>query len=183
MASNPLWFFAPLQIATTVVAGVNAGASSLQSPLTWPMLQDVDVPPHYTGRQTEQLLHCSEHIFPPLNAFCTLGNLVMTGFAYFHPTAPGSDKLSLTALAAALHIGTTAYTLGIMAPYNRRLVALSKEMNRRVEKGEAETEGQKKAVKAYRDAQTSWKKLNYVRGVIMIGATAASAIATSMSIV
>lgn len=179
-SSGPLWWFTPLQIATTVVAGVNAGASSLQSPLTWPMLQEgVDVPVHYVGRQTENLLHGSEHIFPPLNAFCTIGNLVMTGFSYYNPSADGASKLPLFATAFGLHVVTTVYTLTIMAPYNRRLVALSKELNQGVAKGAEKTDSQIKTEEAFRDAQKVWKFRNYGRGAIMIGATLVQAIAIS----
>lgn len=179
MATDPLWFFRPVQIATTVIAGANCGASSLQSPLTWPMLQYVDVPVHYVGRQTENLLHGSEIIFPPFNAFCTLGNLILTGFAYYHPESPGSAKLRKLALAAGLHVATTVYTLSIMAPYNRRLVALSRQLNEGVERGEEKTESQNKTVQAFRDVQRTWKNMNYVRGAIMLAAVVMNAIALS----
>lgn len=143
------------------------------------MLQYVDVPVHYVGRQTENLLHGSEIIFPPFNAFCTLGNLILSGFAYYHPESPGSAKLRKLAIAGGLHIATTVYTLSIMAPYNKRLVALSRQLNQGVEKGEEKTEGQTRAADSFRDVQMTWKKMNYVRGAIMLAAGLANAVALS----
>ncbi|KAK5127599.1 hypothetical protein LTR85_006939 [Meristemomyces frigidus] len=180
--SDPLWFFTPVQIATTIIAGMNCGASALQSPLTWPMLQYVNVPIHYVGRQTENLLHGSEMIFPPFNGICTLGNLVLTGFAFYNRDRADTyalDKLPLTALAFSLHMATTVYTLTIMAPYNEKLKVASRELNRGVENGEGEgkTEGQQKSAKAFRDAQVTWKTLNYGRGAIMLSAAIANAVA------
>lgn len=142
------------------------------------MLQYVDVPVHYVGRQTENLLHGSEIIFPPFNAVCTLGNLALTGFAYYNrDRADASTKLPLTALAFAMHVATTVYTLAIMAPYNQKLKVASQELNRGIEKNEEDTESQKKSVKAFRDAQVTWKTLNYGRGAIMLTAALANAVA------
>lgn len=178
MIADPLWFFTPVQIATTIIAGMNCGASALQSPLTWPMLQNVDVPVHYVGRQTENLLHGSEIIFPPFNAVCTLGNLVLSGYAYFNrDRANATAKLPLTALAFGLHVTTTVYTLAIMARYNEKLKVSSRELNRGIEKGEVDTDSQRKATTSFRDAQATWKKLNYVRGSIMLAAAIANALA------
>ncbi|KAK4549927.1 hypothetical protein LTR36_005228 [Oleoguttula mirabilis] len=183
-ASDPLWFFTPVQIATTVIAGMNCGASALQSPLTWPMLQYVDVPIHYVGRQTENLLHGSEMIFPPFNGICTLANLVLSGFAYYNRDRTdtyASAKLPLTALAFGLHVATTVYTLTIMAPYNEKLKVASRELNRGVDRvgkpGEEGTDGQKKSAEAFRDAQVRWKTLNYGRGIVMLSAAIANAMA------
>lgn len=179
LTADPLWFFTPVQIATTVIAGMNCGASALQSPLTWPMLQYVDVPIHYVGRQTENLLHGSELIFPPFNGFCTLGNLILTGLAYYNrDRADASAKLPLTALAFGLHVATTVYTLAVVAPYNQKLKVASRELNRGVEQGEGgKTETQRKSAKAFRDAQVTWKTLNYGRGAIMLAAAIANAVA------
>lgn len=180
--ADPLWFFTPVQIATTVIAGMNCGASSLQSPLTWPMLQEVDVPVHYVGRQTENLLHGSEFLFPPFNGVCTLGNLVLTGIAYYKRDKLGASvaeaKLPLTALAFGLHIATTVYTLTIMAPYNQKLKVASKKLNAGIEKGEdLNTASQKQATKEFRDAQDVWKVRNYGRGLVMLAAAIANAMA------
>lgn len=179
MAFDRLWWFTPFQVATTVVASANFGASALQSPLTWPMLQMPDIPVQYVGIQTENVLHGSEFIFPPMNAFCTLGNIIMSGYAYYNPESPTSAKLPLTALAAGLHIATTVYTLSVMAPYNRKLVALSKELNKGVEKGDENSETQRRTASAFRETQQTWKQLNYGRGLIMLSASLANAVAVT----
>lgn len=181
--SDPLWWFTPLQIATTVIAGANCGASALHSPLTWPMLQEgLDIPIQYVGRQTQNLLHGSEFIFPPFNAFCTLGNLVMVGVSYYHPRgavggSAKADNIRLFAIAAGFHVATTVYTLAVMAPYNRRLVRLSKELNAGVDKGEEKSEAQSRTAEEFRDAQKIWKFRNYGRGAIMLASVVTSAIA------
>lgn len=178
LASDPLWFFTPVQIATTVIAGMNCGASSLQSPLTWPMLQDVEIPVHYVGRQTENLLHGSEIIFPPFNAVCTLGNLVLTSYSYLkRDRADAAAKLPLTALAFGLHVATTVFTLTIMAPYNEKLKVASRKLNKGIKEGEEKREAQETATKDFRAAQVTWKQLNYGRGTIMLLAAIANALA------
>ncbi|TID20982.1 hypothetical protein E2P81_ATG05610 [Venturia nashicola] len=180
VASDRFWWFTPLQIATTVVAGMNCGASALQSPLTWPMLQEgLDVPVHYVGRQTENLLRGSEFLFPPFNAFCTIGNLVMTGLTYYNPQSPRSEKLPLFAIATGMHVVVTIYTLTVMAPYNTKLKIASKKLNQGVAKGEEKSASQRKATEDFRDAQKIWKVGNYGRGLIMLAAVATSAIALS----
>lgn len=182
VVADPLWYFTPAQIATIVFAGANCGASSLQSPLTWPMLQYVDVPVQYVGRQTAHLLHGSEFIFPPLNAFCTLGNTILATIAYRQSDTNqvAAGKYPILALAAGIHVAITVYTLSVMAPYNRRLTRLSAEINRGVERGEEKTEGQSKKVDEFRQAQSSWKILNYGRGAIMLASVITSAIGVSI---
>ncbi|QDS71920.1 hypothetical protein FKW77_000531 [Venturia effusa] len=180
VAQDRFWWFTPLQIATTVVAGMNCGASALQSPLTWPMLQEnIDVPVHYVGRQTENLLRGSEFLFPPFNAFCTIGNLAMTAFCYYNPQSPRSEKLQLFAVATGMHIAVTVYTLTIMAPYNTKLKVASKKLNQGMARGEEKTESQRKATQDFRDAQKVWKFRNYGRGLVMLAAVTTSAIALS----
>lgn len=144
------------------------------------MLQEgVDVPIHYVGRQTENLLHGSEFLFPPFNAFCTLGNLVMTGLSYFNPQSPRSEKLQLFAIATGLHVAVTVYTLSVMAPYNGKLKALSQKLNQGVAKGEEKTESQSKTAEQFREVQKIWKFRNYGRGLVMLAAVTTSAIALS----
>ncbi|KAE9968996.1 hypothetical protein BLS_005550 [Venturia inaequalis] len=160
---------------------MNCGASALQSPLTWPMLQEgVDVPVHYVGRQTENLLRGSEFLFPPFNAFCTLGNLVMAGFAYYNPHSPRAEKLRLFSIATGMHIAITVYTLTIMAPYNTKLKVASKKLNRGIAQGEEDkAPSQRQAAEEFRDAQKVWKFRNYGRGLVMLVAVTTSAIALS----
>ncbi|KAK3675956.1 hypothetical protein LTR78_004148 [Recurvomyces mirabilis] len=184
LLSGPLWFFTPIQIVTTVIAGMNCGASSLQSPLTWPLLQDVDVPVHYVGRQTEHLLHGSEIIFPPFNGVCTIANLVLTGIAYYKrnddllTSAVADAKLPWTAIAFGMHVATTVFTLTIMAPYNQKLKVASKQLNEGIANKEGkESTSQQQAEKDFREAQKVWKVRNYGRGAIMLAAAIANAIA------
>lgn len=144
------------------------------------MLQEgVDVPVHLVGRQTENLLHGSEIIFPPFNAFCTFGNLVMAGFSYCSPQSPQSEKLKLFAIAAGLHVAVTVYTLSIMAPYNAKLKALSQQLNQGVAMGEEKTDSQKKTAEQFREVQKIWQFRNYGRGLVMLAAVTTSAIALS----
>jgi Domain of unknown function (DUF1772) len=144
------------------------------------MLQEgVDVPIHYVGRQTENLLHNSEFLFPPFNAFCTLGNLVMTVFSYYNPQSPRSEKLQLFAIAAGLHVSVTVYTLSVMAPYNSKLKVLSQKLNQGVARGEENTASQSKTAEQFRKVQKIWKFRNYGRGLVMLVAVTTSAIALS----
>jgi len=103
----------------------------------------------------------------------------MAGLSYFNPDSPKSEKLQLFAIAAGFHIATTVYTLSVMAPYNRKLAALSKELNQGVLKGNEKAESQGKTAAQFREAQKIWKFRNYGRGAIMLAAVTASAIALS----
>lgn len=120
-----------------------------------PMLQLPDTPVHHVGKQTEVMLHKSEFIFPPINAGCTLSNLIVGIVAYRarNTSLVAAEKLPWIAGAFALSVATTAYTLGIMAPWNRTLVRLSKKLDAHVSDEVTE--------KQFRDAQASWKSLNY----------------------
>ncbi|KAK5111368.1 hypothetical protein LTR62_005208 [Meristemomyces frigidus] len=186
--TGPLWFFTPIQVATTVIAGMNCGASTLQSPLTWPLLQDEAIPAQYSGKQTEWLLHGSEIIFPPFNGVCTVANLVMAAYCYYKrndglaTSAIASAKLPYTALAFALHVATTVYTLTIMAPYNQKLKVASRKINASVEKGEEKSSAtQQEGIREFRDAQAVWKARNYGRGAVMLAAAVANAVALKVS--
>lgn len=144
------------------------------------MLQEgVDVPIHYVGRQTENLLYGSEFLFPPFNAFCTIGNLIMTGFSYYNPQSPRSEKLKLFSIATGMHVAVTVYTLTIMAPYNTKLKVASKKLNQGLANGGENTASQRKAAEDFREAQKVWKFRNYGRGLVMLAAVTTSAIALS----
>ncbi|KAI7185871.1 hypothetical protein KC316_g4989, partial [Hortaea werneckii] len=76
-----------------------------------------------------------------------------------------ADKLPFVGTAFGLSVATTAYALGIMVPMNRRMAALSDNLN--------VNSADDKSEKELRQLQKRWQKLNYGRATIMI----ASAIA------
>jgi len=166
ITADILWYIQPFQIFSTLGTAVNFGGSVLQSPLIMPMLQMPQVPVKYAGQQTAYLLHNSEYFFPPLNAACTLTNLLMTIIAYLnrgsHPVA--SAKLPYLGMATAANIATTAYALLIMVPMNKKQVAIAENLKN----GENENEE-----KELRRLQKKWAQLNYGRAMFMIGGSLA----------
>jgi hypothetical protein len=160
------------------------GGSVLQSPLIMPMLMLPGVPSHHAGHQTAYLLHNSEHFFPPLNAVCTLTNLILTGFAFYYSrgtaaSIPGTSahiaagKFPRVGLAALLNVCTTIWALTIMVPMNKKMAAIAGEMEKGVKDGEAEGQAYKKNESELRRLQARWTKLNYGRAMIMVGASLA----------
>lgn len=149
---------------------MTTGGSVLQSPLIMPMLQQPYVPAHYAGHMTTYLLHNSEHFFPPLNAVCTLSNLIMTGTAYYFSgqSRLAAAKLPRLAIAAGLSVATTAYALGIMVPLNKRQVAHAQEMEKAAAAGEEKSEKYKTNERELRKLQNTWITMNYGRATIMI---------------
>ena len=147
----------------------------LQSPLIMPMLQVPYVPAHYAGHQTSYLLHNSEKFFPPLNAACTLSNLVMTGLTYYYSSdsALAAAKFPRLAIAAGFSVATTAYALLIMVPLNKKQTALADELEAAEKKGEVKSSDYSRNERELRRLQTRWTKLNYGRATVMIGAALA----------
>lgn len=178
-ALNSLWFIEPLQIFSTLGAAVNFGGSALQSPLIMPTISDdvVNVPVHYTAQQTAYLLHNSEHFFPPLNALCTLTNLILTGTSYYNRDSSPllAAKLPRLALAAALNVATTAWALGIMVPMNKRMTVLAAQLKDGAAKGQEKESRHKSVEHEFRALQKKWMKLNYGRAIIMIASAVAGA--------
>lgn len=119
------------------------------------MLQHPRVPAQYAGIQTAYLLYNSEFFFPPLNAACTLSNIVLTAACYLHRTrsAEAAAKLRYVALASLLSAVTTVYALGIMVPMNRRMTDLAGIL--------AEDAQNAKSEREFRGLQRRWIKLNY----------------------
>jgi len=173
-------FFTPIQIATTLGAAMNFGGSVLQSPLIMPMLRDVDVPVHYAAAQTAYLLHNSEHFFPPLNALCSLGNLILTGVSYYYSTqgnVEAGNKFPRLAVAFGCNVATTAWALGFMVPMNKRMTALSGELEIGVGKGEGKEAGQLGKAREFRALQRRWETWNLGRATIMLASAVAGALA------
>jgi len=171
-----LAFFEPLQAFATLGAAMNFGGSALQSPLIMPMLQEkvVDVPLHYSSRQVAYLLHDSEKFFPPLNALCTLSNLILAGTAYYNRNSPiMAIKWPRLAIAFGLNMATTVYALAIMVPNNVKMTKLSKEMNEAVAKGDAGEPANKQKEMQFRQIQQKWMRLNLGRAACMLGAAVA----------
>jgi len=137
-----------------------------------PMLQLPYVPSHYAGHQTAYLLHNSEHFFPPLNALCTLGNLVMTGLSYYYSgdSITAAAKFPRLAAATGFSLATTAYAIGIMVPLNRKQAALAGELEKAESAGEVKSESYKRNEAELRRLQTRWTKLNLGRACLMVGA-------------
>ena len=130
------------------------GGSALQSPLIMPMLQLPSVPAVHAGKMNTYLLHNSEHFFPPLNAACTVSNLVLVITAYLHrdSSRAAAEKLPYLATAFGLSAATTAYALLIMVPMNKRMAVLA---------GNLETnESDDKSEKELRQTQQRWTTLN-----------------------
>ncbi|KAG9943101.1 hypothetical protein KCU85_g8933, partial [Aureobasidium melanogenum] len=179
--SNP-WFFEPLQIFATLGAAVNFGGSVLQSPLIMPTVTDhvVGVPVHYTAQQTAYLLHNSEHFFPPLNALCSLSNLILTGTAFLRArdgNLIAEAKFPKLAAAFGLNIATTAWALLIQVPMNKRMTKLAEILKAGVANGTDKDSRQKAAETEFRELQLRWRKLNYGRAAIMIASAVAGALA------
>ncbi|THY73324.1 hypothetical protein D6C87_04276 [Aureobasidium pullulans] len=181
LTSNP-WFFEPLQIFATLGAAVNFGGSVLQSPLIMPTVTDhvVGVPIHYTAQQTAYLLHNSEHFFPPLNALCSLSNLILTSTAFLRArdgNLIAEAKFPKLAAAFGLNVATTAWALLIQVPMNKRMSRLAEILKEGVANGTEKDSRQKAAEKEFRDLQLRWRKLNYGRAAIMIASAVAGALA------
>ncbi|KAI5203462.1 hypothetical protein E4T42_09476 [Aureobasidium subglaciale] len=176
------WFFEPLQIFATLGAAVNFGGSVLQSPLIMPTLTDttVNVPIHHTAQQTSYLLHNSEHFFPPLNALCSVSNLILTSTAFLKSrdgNLIAEAKFPKLAAAFGLNVATTAWALLIQVPMNKRMSRLAEILNEGVAAGKERDSRQKAAEKEFRDLQVRWARLNYGRAAIMIASAVASALA------
>ncbi|KAK0354520.1 hypothetical protein LTR91_005919 [Friedmanniomyces endolithicus] len=162
-STGNLWWMTPLQAFATLGAAVNFGGSALQSPLIMPMLQLPSVPAVHAGKMNTYLLHNSEHFFPPLNAACTVSNLVLVITAYLHrdSSRAAAEKLPYLATAFGLSAATTAYALLIMVPMNKRMAVLA---------GNLETnESDDKSEKELRQTQQRWTTLNLGRASLMIG--------------
>ena len=140
-----------------------------------PMLKLPYVPAHYAGHQTAFLLHESEKFFPPLNALCTLGNVVMTGLTYYfsRDSAVAAEKFPRLAIAAGLSVATTAYALLIMVPLNKKQTALAGELEKAEKNGEVKSEAYTRNATELRRLQTRWTTLNYGRASLMIGSAVA----------
>lgn len=119
-----------------------------------PMLQIESVPAVHAGKQTAYLLHNSEHFFPPLNAACTLSNLIAAITTYLNKDSSrlAAERFPYLAAAFGLSVATTGYALGIMVPMNRRMAVLAKNL-------EANSSDDK-AEKELRFLQQRWTKLN-----------------------
>jgi hypothetical protein len=181
LTSNP-WFFEPLQMFATLGAAINFGGSVLQSPLIMPTLTDstVNVPIHFTAQQTAYLLHNSEKFFPPLNALCSLSNLILTSTAFLNArngNVIAQAKLTKLAIALGLNIATTAWALMIQVPMNKRMSRLAEILKAGVANGTDKEGRQKAAEKEFRDLQIKWRKLNYGRAAIMLASAVAGALA------
>lgn len=125
------------------------------------MLQLPQVPVKYAGQQTAYLLHNSEKFFPPLNAVCTLSNLVMTVTAYLNKdtNSIAAAKLPYLGISFACNMATTAYAIFIMVPMNKKQTALAEDLKI--------TENETKE-KELRSLQKRWQTLNYGRATVMI---------------
>lgn len=125
------------------------------------MLQLPQVPVKYAGQQTAYLLHESEHFFPPLNAACTLSNLIMTVTAYLNKdnNSVAAAKLPYLGVSFACNMATTAYALLIMVPMNKKQTALAEDL--KVNDNETKE-------KELRRLQKRWATFNYGRATIMI---------------
>jgi len=142
----------------------------LQGILTMPLLMMADVPVHLEGKQVVHLLHGSEFVFPPLNAFCLFSYIILTTVSNNQSHSTNVPRL---VLAAASHLLPSAYTLTIMSPINKKMTRLAGLMADGVAQGREKDEGQSMLEVDFRQTQKKWQMWSYVRGVIMVGSAAA----------
>lgn len=119
------------------------------------------------GNFVRQLIDiCSEYFFPPLNAACTLSNLLTAIIAYLNRDihSVAAAKLPYLSIATAANIATTAYALLIMVPMNRKQAAIADNLKHR------ENENEEKEL---RRLQKRWSRLNYGRAMIMVAGSVA----------
>lgn len=144
------------------------------------MLMLPTIPSHFAGHQTAYLLHNSEYFFPPLNAICSLLNIICTGITFYSSRGSGpaaaiaSAKLPRLAVAALLNVATTAWALTIMVPMNKKMTVLAGEMEKEIkEEGKGESSKFKGNESELRRLQKRWQKLNVGRAMIMVGSALA----------
>jgi len=142
----------------------------LQGILTMPLLMMADVPVHLEGKQVVHLLHGSEFVFPPLNAFCLLSYIILAIVSY---NQSHSTNVSRLVFAAVSHLLPTAYTLTVMSPINRKMTRLAGLMTDGIAQGNEKDEGHLVLEVDFRQTQKKWQMWSYVRGVIMVGSAAA----------
>jgi hypothetical protein len=148
-----------------------------------PLLMLPDIPVHLAGKQVTYLLHASEFVFPPLNAFYTLSYIILASVAYTRSTgslpsilAASADpyaNYAALALAAASHVLPTVYTLTVMSPVNKKMTVLSKQMNELVAESKEKNHILVTMEEEFRKTQKTWQFWSYVRGVIMVGSAVA----------
>lgn len=144
-----------------------------------PLLMLEDIPVHLAGKQVTYLLHASEFVFPPLNAFCTLSYMILTTIAYRRSNNSLASTLGASAdpyanyaalaLAAASHILPTVYTLTVMSPINKKMTMLSKQMNEEIAMNKEKSHNLLAMEEEFRRTQKVWQFWSYVRGVVMVG--------------
>ncbi|QIX01205.1 hypothetical protein AMS68_006722 [Peltaster fructicola] len=163
--ARDLWFITPLQALATIGTAANFGGSALQSPLIMPTLSLEKVPVQYNAIQIRYLVHESEKFFPPLNALCTLSNIVVgvTTFLYRDTSASASAKLPYAVAGTVLNLATTAWAILIMVPLNRSMAKDADAL-------EANSTNEN-AAKSLRKTQQKWRQLNLVRASMMISAS------------
>lgn len=135
-----------------------------------PLLMMTDVPVHLEGKQVVYLLHGSEFVFPPLNAFCLLSYIILATVSYNQGISTSIPQL---VLAAVSHLLPTVYTLSIMSPINKKMTRLAGMLADGVAQGKEKNDGQSMLEVDFRQTQKKWQMWSYVRGVIMFGSAAA----------
>lgn len=119
-----------------------------------PMLQLSSVPTVHAAQQCKYLLSNSEFFFPPLNAACTLTNLILTITAYLNKdkSLAAAQKLPFFAAATGLSLATTAYALTFMVPLNNKIKGYAAKLE--VDPND------KNATSLFRNGQTTWQTWN-----------------------
>ncbi|KAF2161168.1 hypothetical protein M409DRAFT_59425 [Zasmidium cellare ATCC 36951] len=157
VASSQFWWMTPIQAIAAISAGMNSGASGLQSPLTMPMLELPDVPALYAGRQLRWLLHKSDGIFPRINAIGTVSNLVLAVMCFLKRNESQIAGVKWPVLAGAFlsNVGATLWTFAFMIPRNNGMRKFSQKVE--------ENPDDKVAEKELRRLQAEWRAYAYVR--------------------
>ncbi|CAK4032622.1 hypothetical protein DOTSEDRAFT_69410 [Lecanosticta acicola] len=162
-STGALWWMTPLQAIAAVSAGVNCGASGLQSVMVFPLLELPEVPAIYSAKQMRWLLHWSDRLFPRVNALSEILNLSTTIIAFLkrHENRAAAEKWPFLAAAFALNVATTAWSLGIQVPMNGGM----RECARNLENKNGDDE---KSEKEFRRLQARWKPRALVRASMML---------------
>lgn len=130
---------------------LRTGASSIQSPIGFPMTELADVPALYAGRQIRFLLTKSDGIYPRVNAIGTVSNLVLAVMCFLkrNESPIAGVKWPILAGAFLANMGTTAYTFAFMVPRNNGMRKFSQKLE--------ENPDDKMAEREFRRIQGEWR--------------------------
>ena len=123
-----------------------------------PLLFQDDVPAKYQARLIPSFIKRTEFVIPPINALCTISNIVVAIACYSQSgkSRTAAAKFPWVVAATALGISVTAWSLSVMVPINKQMV----ECHEQLEKDDEESTKSKEVVRQFRELQASWCNLN-----------------------